>query len=49
MAQQVDFKEKIAIVTGGAQGIGRCISCFQAYTADGLSSFLQNYGIRLWV
>ena len=27
----------------------RCIPCFQTYTADGLSRFLQNYGIRLWV
>ena len=26
MAQQADFKDKVAVVTGGAQGIGRCIS-----------------------
>ena len=26
MAQQANFKDKVAVVTGGAQGIGRCIA-----------------------
>ncbi len=29
--------------------MGYHMTCFQTYTADGLSRFLQNNGIRLWV
>jgi NAD(P)-dependent dehydrogenase (short-subunit alcohol dehydrogenase family) len=30
----VDFKDKVAVITGGAQGIGRCMTRQMIYHGD---------------